>query len=111
VERVRGAERLQDQGLGKPGGNQPRKKFPAVRRSLFGHRERSNSLRDGDKQIIFFSEVNEAIFPRWSRKVNATIKIYAVGTVSGGGCVERKVKPHSEAKTAKLAKSIKINAV
>jgi hypothetical protein len=36
-----------------------------------------------------------------------------VGTVSVGGCVERKskVKPPSEAKTAKLARSIKINSV
>jgi hypothetical protein len=86
-------------------------------------------LRDGDKPGTFFLEISESVFPvkrkdnpparrsrpswpRWSRKVNATIKIYAVRTVSGGGRKERKgEKTSSEAKTAKSAKSIKIYAV
>jgi hypothetical protein len=63
VERVRGAERLQDKGRGQPGGNKRRKKVPAVRQSLFGHLERSNLLRDGDKPGNFFSEVSESVFP------------------------------------------------
>jgi hypothetical protein len=47
----------------KPGSNKPCKKVPAVRQSLFGHLERSNSLRDGDKTGNFFSEVSKSVFP------------------------------------------------
>jgi hypothetical protein len=43
------------------------------------------------------------------RKVNATIKIYALGTVLGGGCKERKGKKTSS--EAKFAKMVKIYAV
>jgi hypothetical protein len=57
MERERGAARLKDQSPGQLGGYKPCKEFPAVRRSLFGQRERSNSLRDGDKPGIFFLEV------------------------------------------------------
>jgi hypothetical protein len=34
-----------------------------VRQSLFGHLERSKSLRDGDKTGIFFSEVSKSVCP------------------------------------------------
>jgi hypothetical protein len=63
LEHVRGAEGLRVKGRGQPGGNKPCKKVPAVRQSLFGHLDRSNSLRDGDKPGNFFSEVSESVFP------------------------------------------------
>jgi hypothetical protein len=75
LEHVRGAEGLQVKGRGQPGGKKACKKVPAVRRSFFGHLERSNSLRDGDKPGTIFLEVSESVFFPWRKsEVNATIK-------------------------------------
>jgi hypothetical protein len=55
-----------------------------VRLSFFGHLERSNSLRDGDKPGIFFSEVNVTvclIFLWRKLEVNATMNTRSVNRV------------------------------
>jgi hypothetical protein len=53
LEHVHGVEGLKVEGRAQQGGNKPCKELYAVRLLLFGHLERSNLLRDGDKPGTF----------------------------------------------------------